>query len=194
MRRLRAWTLALLITVLGTQVDMHPSSGASPSPPDAFLTLLQAEPVPLIGPGDPTYQSLLVDVRLRYVGPDVLWVGWSDFRIVDASGLSYAPQAFRGVNVLKSREIVGPDATDTGWLLFSVPKGLAPLQVGFLLAKANKTESLPIITSKPFTPVASPLWRYALAAQPALQQYLADAALIAGYVRLQIERVYLRQA
>jgi hypothetical protein len=194
MRHVRAWAVALCLILFGTHLDTHTSSGASPSPPDAIVTLLQAEPVPLIGPGDPGYQSLFVRVRLKYTGADVLWVAASDFRIVDASGLTYTPQAIQGPGVLTSREVVGPDATYDGWLLFDIPKGLAPLRVGFRLSKSNKSESVPLVSTKPFTPVSSPLWLYALAAQPALQQYLDDAALIAGYIRLQVERVYLRDA
>jgi hypothetical protein len=155
------------------------------------ITLLQAEPVPLIGPGDPTYQSLLVRVRLTYLGTDVLWVAASDFRIVDASGLTYTPLAIQGRDALTSREIVGPGATYAGWLLFDIPKGLALLRVGFRLSKSNKSETVPLLPTKPFTPVSSPLWLYALAARPAMQQYLDDAALIAGYIRLQVESVYL---
>lgn len=191
MRRVRAWAIALFMTLFGTHLDTHTSSGSPPSPPDVTITLLQAEPVPLIGPGDPSYQSLLVRVRLQYLGTDVLWVGASDFRIVDASGLTYTPQTIQGRDALTSREIVGPGATYSGWLLFDIPKGLAPLRVGFRLSKSNKSETVPLVSSKPFTPVASPLWLYALAARPALQQYLHDAALVAGYIRLQVERVYL---
>ncbi|HZS92960.1 MAG TPA: hypothetical protein VFE42_36410 [Chloroflexota bacterium] len=191
MRRVRAWAIALFMTLFGTHLDTHTSLGASPSTPDVTITLLQAEPVPLIGPGDPSYQSLLVRVRLTYLGTDVLWVGASDFRIVDASGLTYTPQTIQGRDALTSREIVGPRANYTGWLLFDIPKGLAPLQVGFRLSKSNKSETVPLVSTKPFTPVASPLWLYALAARPALQQYLDDAALVAGYIRLQVERVYL---
>jgi hypothetical protein len=151
------------------------------------------ESVPLDMMGNPTREEVFIYVDVRYSGADVLQLSPQTFRLADASGVEHRPQSYDGADPLKSEDLVGT-AHVTGWLLFTMPKGSRNLSLVYQQseqAQSGITRVTPLAQTAPFTPRPNLTRLYAANAQRALDAYLCDEALAAGYIRMEVDPLYM---
>lgn len=159
---------------------------ASPPPPVVTISALLVQPAPLVAAIMPPQEELFIFAQVSYNGDsDVLHLNPGYFRLRDRSGVLQPPIPYAGVNPLLSQELVGPAHTQ-GWLLFALPiTDTTNLMLVYEQAHSgNIPAQLP--RTLPFTPQPSAPRAYATAAQAALDGYLVDEALAAGYLELNI--------
>lgn len=150
------------------------------------ISAQRAEPVALAAMGAPQFEELFVYVAIHYSGPSVLNLDPWSFRLIDDADSLWTPVSYDGPGRLRGKELVG-DAHLGGWLLFVIPNGAANVALGYKQTQSGKTLSTAFITDRRFTPHHSPARDYAVGTQPAFQAYLVDEALVAGYIRLNLD-------
>ena len=143
--------------------------------------------------GKPTREEVFIYVDVRYSGADVLQLSPQNFRLADASGVEHSPQSYDGADPLKPEDLLGA-AHVAGWLLFTMPKGARNLSLVY--QQSEQTQSgITLVTllarTSPFTPRPSLTRLYAANAQRALDAYLLDEALAAGYIRMEVNPLYM---
>jgi hypothetical protein len=187
--RLCAGFLLALLTALALApgLRVHAQSASH-----LLIAARYVESVPLDTMGNPTREELFIYVDVRYSGADVLQLSPQNFRLADASGVEHSPQSYDGADPLKAEDLFGT-AHVAGWLLFTMPKGSKNLSLVY--QQSEQTQSgitlvTPLARTAPFTPRLSLTRLYAANAQPALDAYLRDEALAAGYIRMEVDPLY----
>lgn len=193
MRYLRlALLLALVAAPLTAHADSQPTGTIS-------LSVLRAEAAPL--PAGPPYSNLAPPRQEVFVyvvaqfsgettsngGGDALHLAVGSFRLRDSNGVMRSPIPYVGPNPLLTTDL-SYSARTGGWLLFTLPlTDTANLQVCYVQSHQGYIPLQLPCTTPPFTPHLSLARAYATAAQPALDTYLADEALAAGYIVLNVD-------
>src|ERR687883_683243 len=168
------FVLALLTALaLAPGLRVH-AQGAS----HLLLAARYVESVPLDMMGKPTREEVFIYVDVRYSGADVLQLSPQNFRLADARGVEHSPQSY---------DVAGP-------LLFTMPKGARNLSLVY--QQSEQTQSgITLVTLRartaPFTPRPNLTRLYAANAQRALDAYLRDEALAAGYIRMEVDPLYM---
>jgi hypothetical protein len=188
MRPCAGFVLALLSAVALAPVLRIHAQGAS----HLRIATRYVESVPLDMMGKPTREEVFIYVDVRYSGADVLQLSPQNFRLADASGVEHSPQSYDGADALKSEDLLGT-AHIAGWLLFTMPKGARNLSLVY--QQSEQTQSgITLVTllarTAPFTPRPNLTRLYAANAQRALDAYLRDEALAAGYIRMEVNPLY----
>jgi hypothetical protein len=150
------------------------------------------ESVPLDMMGRPAREELFIYVDVRYSGANVLHLSPQNFRLTDASGVEHIPQSYDGADPLKSEDLFST-AHVSGWLLFTMPKGSRNLSLVYQQSEQTQsgiTQVTPLARTSPFTPRPNLSRLYAANAQQALDVYLLDEALAAGYIRMEVDPLY----
>jgi hypothetical protein len=166
---------------------VHAQSGSQ-----VLIAARYVESVPLDMMGRPAREELFVYVDVRYSGADVLHLSPQNFRIADASGAEHNPQSYDGSDPLKSEDLLGT-AHVAGWLLFTMPKGARNLSLVYqqsVQTQSGITLVALLARTSPFTPRPNLTRLYAANAQRALDAYLFDEALAAGYIRMEVDPLY----
>src|SRR5579884_2402419 len=183
MRVARIWGALALLAACAAATSPQATAKASWT---MTISAQRAEPVSLAAMGAPQYEELFVYVTVHYTGPSVLYLDPWSFRLIDGADTLWTPTSYDGPARLRGKELVG-DARLAGWLLFVLPNGAANLALGYKQTQSGKTLSTAFITDRRFTPHPSPSRDYAVNTQPAFQSYLVDEALVAGYIRLNLD-------
>jgi hypothetical protein len=181
--------------VLALLLALAPAPGLSVHAQSASHLLIAAryvESVPLDTMGKRRREEVFIYVDVRYSGADVLQLSPQNFRLADASGVEHSPQSYDGADPLKSEDLLGP-AHVAGWLLFTMPKGTRNLSL--IYQQSEQTQSgTTLVTllarTSPLTPRPNLARLYAANAQQALDAYLCDEALAAGYIRMEVDPLY----
>jgi Domain of unknown function (DUF4352) len=187
--RLCAGCVLALLTALALAPGLRVhAQGAS----HLLIAARYVESVPLDMMGKPTREELFIYVDVRYSGADVLQLSPQNFRLADASGVEHSPQSYDGADPLKPEDLLGT-AHIVGWLLFTMPKGTRNLSLVY--QQSEQTQSgITLVTllarTAPFTPRPNLTRLYAANAQRALDAYLRDEALAAGYIRMEVNPLY----
>ena len=180
--------LALLTALaLAPGLRVH-AQGAS----HLLIAARYVESVPLDMMGKPTREELFIYVDVRYSGADVLQLRPQNFRLADASGVEHSPQSYDGADPLKSEDLLGT-AHIAGWLLFTMPKGARNLSLVYQQTEQTQsgiTRVTLLARTSPITPQPNLTRLYAANAQRALDAYLRDEALAAGYIRMEVNPLY----
>lgn len=174
-------SIALLAMLAG---PLAPRAIARTSPTISISApVVETAPLP---PTTPLQEEVFIFAQVRYSGDsDVLRLNPTYFRLADSSGVMQPPIPYDGANPLLPQELVGQAQTQ-GWLLFAVP--ITDATNLALIYEQSHSGSIPaqLPRTPPFTPRTSSLRGYATAAQQALDAYLGDEALAAGYIVLNI--------
>src|SRR4051794_7898847 len=187
--RLCAGFVLALLTALAPRSAVH--VGAQ-SASHLLIAARYVESVPLDTMGNPNREELFIDVDVRYSGADVLHLSPQNFRLADDSGVEHGPQSYDGADPLKSKDLLG-GAHVVGWLLFTMPKGSRSLSLVYQQTEqtpSGLTLTTPLARTSPFTPRPNLTRLYAANAQQALDAYLLDEALAAGYIRMEVDPLY----
>jgi Domain of unknown function (DUF4352) len=185
--RLCAGFVLALLTALAPGLRVH-AQGAS----HLLIATLSVESVPLDTMGDPKHEELFIYVDVRYSGADVLHLSPQNFRLADDSGVEHSPQSYDGANPLRSEDLFST-AHVSGWLLFTMPKGSRNLSLVYQQSEqtpSGLTQVTLLARTSPFTPRPNLTRLYAANAQRALDAYLLDEALAAGYIRMEVDPLY----
>jgi hypothetical protein len=189
MRPCAGVVLALLSAVaLAPGLRVH-AQGAS----HLLIATRYVESVPLDTRGKQEREQLFIYVDVRYSGADVLQLRPQNFRLADARGVEHSPHSYDGADPLKAEDLLGT-AHVAGWLLFTMPKGSRNLSLVYQQAEQTQSgTTLPTVLARtsPFTPRPNLTRLYAANAQRALDAYLRDEALAAGYIRMEVNPLYM---
>jgi hypothetical protein len=188
MRPSAGFVLALLTALaLAPGLRVH-AQGAS----HLLLATRYVESVPLDMMGKPTREEVFIYVDVRYSGADVLQLSPQNFRLADASGVEHSPQSYDGADPLKPEDLLGT-AHVAGWLLFTMPKGSRNLSLVYQQSEQTQSGTTVVTLlarTSPLTPRPNLARLYAANAQQALDAYLCDEALAAGYIRMEVDPLY----
>jgi hypothetical protein len=177
----------LTALALAPGLRVHAQSAAS-----LRIAARYVESVPLDTMGDPKDEEVFIYADVRYSGADVLHLSPWNFRIQDASGVEHGPQSYDGADPLKSEDLLGKAHT-AGWLLFTMPKSARNLILVYqqtVQTQSGIKEDVPLAQTASFTPRPNLKRLYAANTQQALDAYLLDEALTAGYIRMQVDPLY----
>lgn len=134
-----------------------------------------------------THNYLFARVKVRYSGPELFHMSPTNFAVQDSRGSLHYAVSYDASSALSAADMIDPVGMEAGYLVFHLsPTDRGPFTLIYLYTEQNRalvSQTVALARTRLTVPGSpNPTRSYALNEEGALHQYIADEALISGYV------------